>query len=271
MPVEDSAAPIVDDKGNIIGVVLVFRDVSERRQMQEQLVQSDKLAALGQLVSGVAHELNNPLTAVMGYTELILMRNQLDIELREQLTFVHQESERTRRIVQNLLSFARQHKPMRTFVNINDILERTLGLRNYELRSRDISVIREYSELPGVFADSHQLQQVFLNIIINAEQEMDQVSSLGQLRIKTEMSANNEAAAVLITVEDNGPGIAPDHLGKVFDPFFTTKDVGKGTGLGLSISYGIIKEHGGTIRVESPYGGGARFIIELPVEPKLVE
>jgi two-component system NtrC family sensor kinase len=248
-------------------VMAVARDITEIKKLQQQLIQADKLAALGQMIAGVAHELNNPLTSVIGFTQLILMEPSLNEQMRENLEIVRQEAERTRRIVHNLLSFSRQHKPARTEVDINELLDRTLDLRAYEMSVNNISIRRNYGLLPSVMADEHQMQQVFLNIIINAEHAMHSQHLGGTLTLSTLFEKSAAGNTVRIIIEDDGPGIAPEHLDRLFDPFFTTKPVGKGTGLGLSISYGIIKEHGGSIRAESEPGQGARFIIELPLRP----
>jgi two-component system NtrC family sensor kinase len=187
--------------------------------------------------------------------------------MRENLEIVRQEAERTRRIVQNLLSFSRQHKPSRTEVDINELLDRTLDLRAYEMSVNNISIRRNYGLMPSVLADEHQMQQVFLNIIINAEHAMHSQHLGGTLTLSTSFERSAAGNIVRIMIEDDGPGIAAENLDRLFDPFFTTKPIGKGTGLGLSISYGIIKEHGGAIRAESEPGQGARFIIELPLRP----
>jgi PAS domain S-box-containing protein len=264
MPIDIFGSSTVIEYGGRKAVMTIARDVTEIKRLQQQLIQSEKLAALGQLVSGVAHELNNPLTSVIGYTQLLLARNQLDPRAAEQLEIVGNEADRARRIVRNLLSFSRQHKPSRAEVDLNELLERTLELRAYEMKVNNISVCREPGDIPCVLADEHQLQQVFLNIIINAEQAMQSDARAGELTVRTEMGASNR---VKIVIADNGPGIPLQIIEKLFDPFFTTKPVGKGTGLGLSISYGIVKEHDGAIRVESEPGRGARFIIELPTRP----
>ncbi|HEY7547578.1 MAG TPA: PAS domain S-box protein [Blastocatellia bacterium] len=248
-------------------VMAIARDITDVKKLQQQLIQADKLAALGQMIAGVAHELNNPLTSVIGFTQLMLLERSLDGQLRESLEIVRHEAERTRKIVQNLLSFSRQHKPSRTEVDINELLDNTLDLRAYEMGVNNISVHRNYGQLPNVMIDEHQMQQVFLNIIINAEHAMHLHHLGGTLTLTTafEKSASNNCVRIII--EDDGPGIATENLDRLFDPFFTTKPVGQGTGLGLSIAYGIIKEHGGSIRVESSPGQGARFIIELPLRP----
>ncbi len=248
-------------------VMAVARDITDVKKLQQQLIQADKLAALGQMIAGVAHELNNPLTSVIGFTQLILMDLSLDEQIRENLEIVRREAERTRKIVQNLLSFSRQHKPSRTEVDVNDLLNNTLDMRAYEMSVNNISVHRNYGLLPRVMADEHQMQQVFLNIIINAEHAMHSHHLGGTLTLTTGLEKSATGNIIKIIIEDDGPGITADNLDRLFDPFFTTKPVGKGTGLGLSISYGIIKEHGGSIRAESKPGQGARFIIELPLRP----
>lgn len=245
-------------------IVSTFREVTQIKRLQQQLVQSEKLAALGQLVSGVAHELNNPLTSVIGYTQLALAGSTLDHQIRERLDIVSREAERTRRIVQNLLSFSRQHKPSRTSVCLNDLLERTLELRTYGMRVNNIKVNRELGAIPMVMADGHQLQQVFLNIVVNAEQAISSCERSGTLTVKSRVKQVDGSDWIEIQIADDGPGIQTENISKIFDPFFTTKPVGKGTGLGLSISYGIMKEHGGAIRAENTDCGGATFIIELP-------
>jgi len=231
---------------------------------QAQLLQSAKMAAIGQLVAGVAHELNNPLTGVSGYSELLLGRD-IDERSRSALKKIYNESQRAARIVKNLLSFARAQKPEKKPVFINDLITSTLELRNYELSVNNIEVKTDLDpHLPTTIADPHQLQQVFLNLINNAEQAILSNGTSGRILIKSAANSND----IYLTFSDDGPGILPDDLDKVFNPFFTTKDVGKGTGLGLSICYGIIAEHGGTISAESPPKNlthGASFTVELPV------
>ncbi|HEY6332499.1 MAG TPA: ATP-binding protein, partial [Blastocatellia bacterium] len=191
-----------------------------------------------------------------------------DNRLKLQLETIHKEGERARHIVQNLLSFARQHKPGRSQTDVNELLRACLDLRTYSQTAGNLSVRRRLADLPRVLADPHQLQQVFLNIIINAEQAITSSRESGNLLVKTGLKQQQGDDWVEIVIADDGPGIPPDALGRVFDPFFTTKDVGQGTGLGLSISYGIVKEHGGKIRVESQFGRGASFFVELPVRAR---
>ncbi len=220
---------------------------------------SEKMAAVGQLISGVAHELNNPLTAILGYSQLLTSSGQMGPQGLEYSDKLYKQAQRTHRIVQNLLSFARQHKPERVLVQLNMILEETLALRDYDLRMNHIRVHLELApDLPPTSADPHQLQQVFLNMVNNAVDAMLEHSSEGDLWVRT--GANGDR--LLIEFTDSGPGVKD--ASKVFDPFYTTKPVGKGTGLGLSICYGIITEHGGSIRVRNVPPRGASFIIEVP-------
>jgi PAS domain S-box-containing protein len=259
---EASTRPKWDEHGRPISYGGVARDVSEQIRLQEQLVQSAKLSAIGQMISGVAHELNNPLTTVMGYTQLLLA-GELDESVKADLQRIYNDAVRAQRIVQDLLVFARQKKPQRSPTDVNEALERTLALRAYELKVENIDIVTELEkDLPWTMADGYQLQQVFLNIINNAYQAMSQRGGPGVLAVRTERVGDD---AIRVTFSDNGPGIPPEVLERIFDPFFTTKEVGMGTGLGLSVSHGIIQEHGGRIWAESGPGGGAVFVIELPV------
>ena len=229
------------------------------RRTQEQLLQSEKMSAVGQLVSGVAHELNNPLTAIMGYTQL-LETEKTEAPVQEFIQKLYKQAFRAHKIVQNLLSFARQHKPQRTYVDVRNVMEETIALRDYELKAHHIVVERDFaSELPSVMADPHQLEQVFLNIINNAADAMLENSNGGVLRIRI----YSDDGQVVTEMRDSGPGMADPK--RVFDPFYTTKGVGKGTGLGLSICYGIVKEHGGEISASNQVQGGALLRVSLPV------
>jgi len=257
-----SAFPRFSSKGEFIGSVYVLRDVTEQKRLREQLVQSEKMAAVGQLVSGVAHELNNPLAGVMGYSQLLLMNNGLDSKTQSYLNKISKESDRAKNIVNNLLTFARKHKPEKKYLDINTILDQTIELRAYDLKVSNIQVQKNLDlELPKTMADFNQLQQVFLNIMNNAQQAIQESKGKGEIRIRTEKAGE----MIRIILEDNGPGIPEENLNKIFEPFFTTKEVGRGTGLGLSISYGIIQQHGGKIYARSILGQGATFVIELPV------
>jgi two-component system NtrC family sensor kinase len=220
------------------------------------------MALMGQVVAGIAHELNNPLTIVIGNVQLLMMRevNQRNLQ---SLSRIRDGAERASKIVKNLLTFARQEKPERKPTDINAVLRKTLELRAYELKVSNIEVSIELAEeLPETMADPHQLQQVFLNLIVNAEHAMLTSHGKGLLRLSTRA----ESGKILVFFSDDGPGIPKENLRRVFEPFFTTKAVGKGTGLGLSICQGIVDEHSGRIDVESTVGRGTTFIIELPVQ-----
>jgi two-component system NtrC family sensor kinase len=219
------------------------------------------MAAVGQLISGVAHELNNPLTAILGYSQLLTASPDVGTQGVEYAEKLYKQAQRTHRIVQNLLSFARQHKPERIAVHVNQILEETLALRDYDLRMKNIRVHLELApDLPRTAADPHQLQQVFLNLVNNAVDAVLESASEGDLWVHTGLRGDR----MIVEFTDNGPGVREPS--KVFDPFYTTKPVGKGTGLGLSICYGIITEHGGTIRVRNVQPHGAAFTIEMPFQ-----
>jgi PAS domain S-box-containing protein len=247
-------------KGRTLQVFL--REVTERRRLEQQLRQAEKLSALGQLISGVAHELNNPLAVISGYSQLLVMRPNLDPKTHSDLVKVQHESERASKIIQNFLTFARKQPLEKSNVNINTLLESSLDLMDYDLRASGVGLAREFhSQMPDVFADPNQLEQVFLNIIKNAIQSMEGSPLEKMLMVRT---LSTEAHVKMVFI-DRGTGIAESLLGKIFDPFFTTKEVGRGTGLGLSISYSIIKEHSGTIYAQNNAEGGSTFTIELPI------
>ncbi|PYO60715.1 MAG: hypothetical protein DMD28_11995 [Gemmatimonadetes bacterium] len=244
-------------------VLCLIRDVTDQKMLQEQLIQSEKMSAIGQLVSGVAHELNNPLAGISAFAQLLLTEKRFPPDQRTAAEMIYAEARRASRIVQNLLTFARQHKPERTSTSLNQVLDDALELRGYELRVRGIEVVRDYDEdLPETMADAHQLQQVFLNLITNAEQAMEKRQGNTQRLLVSTRRAGN---VIRIEVEDSGPGIPPNLLERIFNPFFTTKPTGSGTGLGLSISLGIVREHEGKIWAENAPTGGAHFTIELPL------
>jgi two-component system NtrC family sensor kinase len=235
--------------------------VDTLKNTQAQLIQSEKLSAVGQFVAGVAHELNNPLTAVIGFSDL-LAQTSTDQKIRPHLDIIAKSAHRCHKIVENLLGFARQHPPERKLIAIKDSMVDVLEIMNYDLRTSNVKVVRDFQEdLPAIMADAHQLQQVFINILSNARQAIQSFRSDGEITVRLRTSG----PMIRIEFQDNGPGIRPEHLSRIFDPFFTTKPVGKGTGLGMSLSYGIIHEHGGQISVRSELGAGAHFVIELPV------
>ncbi len=263
-----SVTPRYDKDNRLSGSIHVAKDISNEKLLQQQLIQSEKLSAIGELISGIAHELNNPLTGVMGYSQLLQLRKDLDDRAKESLLKINNLALRCQKIVQNLLSFARKQKPERTLSDINEILEKTVELRSYELQVNNIEINRELdANLPQTIADAHQLQQVFLNVLTNAEQAMLEAHGKGRLTIHTR--TNPSKTHIIVEVKDDGPGIPEGYLTRIFDPFFTTKEVGKGTGLGLSLSYGMIKEHGGNIYARSRPGDGAIFVIELPIIARL--
>jgi two-component system NtrC family sensor kinase len=244
-------------------VLCLIRDVTDQKMLQEQLIQSEKMSAIGQLVSGVAHELNNPLAGISAFAQLLLAEKRFPPDQRTAAETIYSEARRASRIVQNLLTFARQHKAEKGPAAINQVLDDTLELRGYELRVRGIDVRREYDEaLPDTMGDAHQLQQVFLNLITNAEQAMERAEGRHhRLTVRTRRAGD----AIRIEIEDTGGGVPPNLLERIFNPFFTTKPTGHGTGLGLSISLGIVREHEGRIWAENAAQGGARFVVELPV------
>ncbi len=236
--------------------------LKELKTTQAQLVQSEKLSALGQLIAGVAHELNNPLTAIMGYTQLLRMSDRFDEKAQEDLQKVHTQAQRAAAIVENLLTFARQHRTEHQHVDVNEIIERTLELRSYKLYVENVEVVTELDEnLPCTMADASQMQQVFLNLINNAQDAMIEHQGGGTLTIRSQTKGDR----IQVSVTDTGPGLSPEAEKHLFEPFFTTKEVGKGTGLGLSICFGIVDGHNGKIWADNAPGEGATFIIELPV------
>jgi signal transduction histidine kinase/CheY-like chemotaxis protein len=230
-------------------------------ETKERLVQSEKLAAIGELVAGVSHELNNPLAAVISYADLF-QEADCDPELKHALSRIKFNAERCRRIVQNLLQFARRRKPTKRSLEVNAVVTQSLELLEYELKASSVEVVKRLADnLPPILADEQQLLQVFVNIINNAWYALSQKEGGRSLTVSTECAGSS----IVIKLSDTGIGIEKENLSKIFDPFFTTKGVGKGTGLGLSISYGIVKEHDGEITVESEPGQGATFIIKLPI------
>ncbi len=253
-------SPMRDEQGIVTSIVVVLTDITDSAMLRDKLVHAEKMAAVGQLVSGVAHEVNNPLTAILGFADLLMENPDLPEGARKDLRVILQEAQRTKQIVQNLLSFARQMPPQRSALQLNPILRRTIQLRSYDFNSHGVEVIEHLDEgLPDILGDAHQLQQVFLNILNNAYDAVHQVGRPARIEIMTTKSGES----VEVSFSDNGNGIS--HPDKIFDPFFTTKEVGKGTGLGLSICYGIVKEHGGEILCHNNMGGqGATFIVRLP-------
>jgi PAS domain S-box-containing protein len=256
-----SARPLHDETGRITGVIASARDITEQQRLQQQVIQSERLAAMGQMIAGVAHELNNPLTAILGVTELL--RDQAtDATAARQLDLAHRQARRAAHIVQSLLVFSRPSTPRNTLLHLPDLLQRTLQLHEHSLRANHIHVdLASRPDLPTVLGDSNQLTQVFLNLIVNAEQAVRELRDHGTLRIRLGVVGER----VLVTFQDDGVGIRRELLPRIFDPFFTTKRPGRGTGLGLSICMAIIREHNGDISAQPLPDGGSVFTVSLPV------
>lgn len=255
-----SLSPMRDEQGQVNSIVVVMSDVTETAVLQAQLRHSEKMAALGQLVSGVAHEINNPLAAIVGYSDLLLENPDISELAKDELRIVLQEAERTKEIVQNLLHFARQTPARRESLDVHSVLRQVLQLRSYGSAGQDVEIIEHFKpSVPHVFADAHQLQQVFLNILNNAYDAVNEARRAGKIEIAT-----FEADGMIeITIRDNGTGISDAE--RIFEPFYTTKEAGKGTGLGLSICYGIVREHGGEVScTNNPDGVGCTFFVRLP-------
>ncbi len=254
-----SASQLFDADSKPGGVIVSVRDITTERKLEHQIVQSERLAAMGAMIGGVAHELNNPLTSILGVSEL-LQDSQTTDAARKQIAILQQQARRAAEIVHNLTYFSRPPAPGKTPVNLGEVVERTLNLHAYSLRKNSITVdfLREPA-LPYVEGDPHQLMQVFLNLILNAEQAIREARDRGTLRIRM----GNTEDSVWASFQDDGPGIPADILGSVFDPFYTTKRPGRGTGLGLSICKSVMKEHNGTIEAANAPGGGAVFTVTL--------
>ena len=258
------AAPLRDLETHGHLVVLI-EDVTTEHEVEQQMIQQEKLAAVGQLVSGVAHELNNPLTSIAGLAEFLLEQPAPSERDRDHLKVIRDQADRAGRIVRNLLTFARKGPADIGPVDLNDVVQRTLSLMSYELRLREIQVETHLdTHLPGLRGDRYQLQQVVLNLITNAAQAVAANAPERPRRVTVTTTRENGKAALRVT--DTGMGIPDEHLASIFTPFFTTKATGHGTGLGLSISYRIVEGHGGTLAVEHSAGGGATFVAHLPAE-----
>jgi len=256
-----SARLLHDETGRTTGIIASVRDITEQQRLQQQLIQSERLAAMGQMIAGVAHELNNPLTAILGVTELI--RDQTsDENTRRQLDLAHRQARRAAHIVESLLVFSRPATPRNVLLHLGDLLQRTVQLHEHSLRSNHIEVdLLVRPDLPTVLGDSNQLTQVFLNLIVNAEQAIREVREQGTLRVRAGVVGDR----VLVTFQDDGVGIRRETLPRIFDPFFTTKRPGRGTGLGLSICMAIVREHNGDISAQPIPDGGSVFTVSLPV------
>jgi two-component system NtrC family sensor kinase len=266
--VSDTKVAVRDDAGKILYFDGIIEDITERKlaeerekELQQELYLSRRLVAIGELAAGVAHEINNPLTGILGFSQRLL-RKSTDEEVSQDLLMIHDEAQRVAKVVENLLTFARRRESRKQYADINDILQKALELRAYELKTSDIEVVLDLApSLPKTMADFHQIQEVFLNIILNAEQAMSEANGGGKLSIKAQPVRDY----IKISFADDGPGIPAEQLDKVFDPFFTTRQERGGTGLGLSVCHGIVAEHGGKIYAKSKLGKGATFFVELPL------
>ncbi len=256
---ERASRPIVSASGERLGRVEIYRDLTAQRVFQSKLLQTEKLAALGQMLTGVAHELSNPLTSILGYAQRLFLRNDADGQ-SDEARQIFQEAERAGTILRQLLVTARESRPDRRPVSLNQIVSRTIGLQNFNLAAEEVVVELDLdSSLPFVLGDAGQLQQVLMNLIGNSRQAIEQRGKGGKIRIST----HHDAGQVQLEISDDGPGIPPAIASRIFDPFFTTKPAGIGTGLGLAIVLGIVREHGGQVKVTSPQGRGATFVLEF--------
>jgi len=256
-----AASQLADDEGKITGVIISVRDITVERKLEEQVVQSERLAAMGAMIGGVAHELNNPLTTILGNSELLL-DNVSDEPARKRIALLQQDARKAAEIVKNLTYFSRPPAPGKSKINLTEVVERTLNLHAYSLRKNNVTVdFLKEPALPFALGDAHQLMQVFLNLIVNAEQAIREARDKGTLRIR---QGKNEGS-VWISFHDDGPGIPKENLGSIFDPFYTTKRPGRGTGLGLSICKSVMKEHNGSVDAVNAEDGGAMFTVTLPV------
>jgi len=256
-----SASRLFDAKGNLSGAIISVRDISIEKKLEQQIIQSERMAAMGQMIGGFAHELNNPLTAILGVSEL-LQDEGAGEATKKQLSMLQQQARRAAEIVQNLMYFSRPPAPGKSRLNLGELVDRTLHLHAYSLRKSNITVdFLSESGLPPVVGDPHQLMQVFLNLILNAEQAIREARDRGTIRVRL----GHTDDSVWATFQDDGPGIAREILPNIFDPFYTTKRPGRGTGLGLSICKAVLKEYEGNIEAASAPGGGAVFTVMLPI------
>lgn len=255
------ASPLLEAEGKPAGVIISVRDVTMEKKLEQQIIQSERLAAMGQMIGGFAHELNNPLTSILGMAEL-LQESETSEGARKQLAILHQQARRAAEIVQNLQYFARPPAPGRSQVNLSELVQRTVQMQAYPLRKSNITVdFLQEPTIPAIVADPNQLMQVFLNLLLNAEQAIRESREKGTIRVRM----GRKPDSVWIVFQDDGPGIAMENLAHIFDPFFTTKRPGRGTGLGLSICKTVLREHGGNIEAATAPDGGAVFTITLPV------
>jgi len=256
-----SASPLFDAENKLSGAIVSVRDITVEKKLEQQIILSERLAAMGQMIAGFAHELNNPLTSILGMAEL-LQEGEAPESVRKQMVILQQQARRAAEIVQNLMYFSRPPAPGKSLIDLSELVQRTLHLHAYSLRKSNITVdFLKESSLPPVSGDAHQLMQVFLNLVLNSEQAMREVRDHGTLRIRI----NQDEKSVSVVFQDDGPGISAEILPNIFDPFYTTKRPGRGTGLGLSICKAILREHNGNVEAASGPGGGAMFTVTLPI------
>ena len=261
----ENEARFLTTLGNQIALAIAkAKMIKEIGKTQEKLIQSEKLASIGQLISSIAHEINNPLTPIIGYSQILLEKNGIDSKERKSLEIIHESAQRVFKVIEKLLSFSRENLPVRRYEDINNVTEKSIEFRTYQLKLENIEIIKDLDpRIPKTMIDPNQIQQVIMNVLLNAEQAIVESHGQGSIVIKTRLKNDDY---IEVSISDDGPGIPKKIMGKVFDPFFTTKQPGKGTGLGLSISYGIIKEHGGRVYIQDNEKGGATFVIDLPVQ-----
>jgi two-component system NtrC family sensor kinase len=257
---EIGAYPIRDQDGQVIQAILLEQDVTERRRLESILAQSEKLAAIGQLAAGVAHEINNPLTAIIANAQMLHRELPTDSDLQESVDLIARAGARATQVVRNLLDFARKEQYHLGLTDINETLQRAIELVQHEILARGVKLdFKPDPKLPAILASQDHLQSVWLNLLLNAIDSLDK--SPGQIKI----AARQIGDEIHISVNDNGKGISPERLMRIFEPFYTTKEAGRGTGLGLSVCHRIVKQHNGQIHVESQVGTGSEFMVVLPM------
>jgi len=258
--------PVTDERGSVASAVLHLKDVTEKIKMEAQLIQSAKLAAIGEMAAGVAHELNNPMTVIIGTAQMLQREGCAD---EESLADIINSGLRCKKIVQNLLTFSRQDSYPLAPVDLNDVVEKVLSLVEYQINKNKINIVVNLaSGLPEIIANSQQLQQVLVNFLLNARDAIEEAGREGTIEITTGLREDGGGKQLVLAVKDNGTGIDPGNLDRIFNPFYTSKEVGRGTGLGLSVSMGIAQAHEGNILVESEPGVGSVFTLVLPVPPE---
>ncbi|UCG78180.1 MAG: PAS domain S-box protein [Nitrospirota bacterium] len=253
--------PVLSDTGDITGVLWIGRDITKEKELEERAIQSEKLVALGELVAGIAHEVNNPLSAVVGFSEILKDSTKLEDDDRGRVEKIYSAAIRVSKIIRNLLEFSRKRPSDFARNDLNNIIEKVIELKEYELHVEDIEIKKEFKEIPEIECDTTQIQQVMLNLINNAHNAISDKGGKGTISLRTYPADGR----VYVEITDTGIGMSRDVMSRIYEPFFTTKDVGKGTGLGLSIVYSAVKAHGGDIRIESEEGKGSTFIVSFPV------